>query len=97
VFRSAPLTKLDRFSLAHFGGVVATDRAYYDNVEVTVVTPAPPSCYPDCNGDGTLNLADFGCFQTRFATGSMYADCNGDGILNLADFGCFQTTFALGC
>jgi hypothetical protein len=55
------------------------------------------TCYPDCNGDGTLNLADFGCFQTRFATGNMYADCNGDGVLNLADFGCFQTKFALGC
>jgi hypothetical protein len=59
---------------------------------------APPSpCYPDCNGDGLLNLADFGCFQTRFATGNMYADCNQDQVLNLADFGCFQTKFALGC
>jgi glucose/arabinose dehydrogenase len=54
-------------------------------------------CYPDCNGDGVLGLADFGCFQTRFALGNMYADCNGDGVLNLADFGCFQTKFALGC
>jgi hypothetical protein len=54
-------------------------------------------CYPDCNGDGVLGLADFGCFQTRFALGNMYADCNGDGILGLADFGCFQTKFALGC
>ncbi len=55
------------------------------------------SCYPDCNGDTILNLADFGCFQTAFATGNMYADCNGDTILNLADFGCFQTKFAIGC
>jgi hypothetical protein len=54
-------------------------------------------CYPDCNTDGQLNLADFGCFQTRFALGEPYADCNGDGALNLADFGCFQTSFALGC
>ncbi|MCC6661706.1 MAG: hypothetical protein IT437_12565 [Phycisphaerales bacterium] len=54
-------------------------------------------CYPDCNADGALNLADFGCFQTKFATGGPYADCNGDGALNLADFGCFQTRFALGC
>jgi DNA-binding beta-propeller fold protein YncE len=55
------------------------------------------SCYPDCNGDGALNLADFGCFQTNFALGDPYADCNGDQVLNLADFGCFQTSFALGC
>ena len=57
----------------------------------------PPPCYPDCNGDLALNLADFGCFQTRFALGNAYADCNGDLSLNLADFGCFQTKFALGC
>jgi agmatine deiminase len=55
------------------------------------------TCYADCNGDGVLGLADFGCFQTKFALGDPYADCNGDGILGLADFGCFQTKFALGC
>ena len=55
------------------------------------------ACYPDCNGDGALNLGDFGCFQTKFALGDPYADCNGDGNLNLGDFGCFQTKFALGC
>jgi hypothetical protein len=55
------------------------------------------SCYPDCNGDGALNLSDFGCFQTKFALGDPYADCNGDSVLNLSDFGCFQTKFALGC
>ncbi len=56
-----------------------------------------PPCYPDCNDDRLLNLADFGCFQTSFATLNPYADCNGDTILNLADFGCFQTKFAIGC
>jgi hypothetical protein len=59
--------------------------------------PPPPPCYPDCNGDGVLGLADFGCFQTKFALNDPYADCNGDGVLGLADFGCFQTKFALGC
>ncbi|MCC6662082.1 MAG: S8 family serine peptidase [Phycisphaerales bacterium] len=55
------------------------------------------TCYADCNADFALNLADFGCFQTKFALGDSYADCNNDGVLNLADFGCFQTKFALGC
>ncbi len=64
---------------------------------VLVTSPACASCYADCNGDAMLNLADFGCFQTNFATGNMYADCNGDTMLNLADFGCFQTKFAVGC
>jgi hypothetical protein len=64
----------------------------------TVVTNMPETpCYPDCNSDGVLNLADFGCFQTRFALGDPYADCNTDGVTNLADFGCFQTQFAFGC
>ncbi len=69
----------------------STDEFYYDNIKLA------KNCYPDCNGDGNLNIADFGCFQTAFATGNMYADCNGDGNLNLADFGCFQTKFAIGC
>ncbi len=55
------------------------------------------TCYPDCNSDGALNLADFGCFQSSFALQLPYADCNADGLLNLADFGCFQSRFALGC
>ncbi len=55
------------------------------------------TCYPDCNADGVMNIADFGCFQTNFAVGNTYADCNGDGMMNLADFGCFQTKFVIGC
>jgi hypothetical protein len=57
----------------------------------------PPPCYPDCDGDGILTLADFGCFQTKFGLGDLYADCDGDALLTLADFGCFQTAFGLGC
>ena len=56
-----------------------------------------PSCYPDCNNDGTLTVADFGCFQTKFVIGDLYADCNASGTLTVADFGCFQTKFVAGC
>ncbi|MCC6659784.1 MAG: choice-of-anchor B family protein [Phycisphaerales bacterium] len=70
--------------------------AAVDDFRVSEVRCADP-CYPDCNGDAALNLADFGCFQTKFATGDPYADCNGDGVRNLSDFGCFTTKFALGC
>ena len=66
-------------------------------MELEVAGPGVEPCYPDCNGDGVLNLSDFGCFTTRFALGEPYSDCNGDGIRNLADFGCFTTKFALGC
>ncbi len=54
-------------------------------------------CYPDCNADGSLTVADFGCFQTKFVAGDPYADCNGAGGLTIADFGCFQTKFVAGC
>ena len=54
-------------------------------------------CFADCNKDGTLTVADFGCFQTKFAVGAPYADCNADGTLTVADFGCFQSKFVAGC
>ncbi|MCC6661199.1 MAG: hypothetical protein IT437_09970 [Phycisphaerales bacterium] len=69
--------------------------AAVDDIQVRVA--GCTVCYPDCNGDGAVNLSDFGCFTTKFALGQSYADCNGDFALNLADFGCFQTKFALGC
>ena len=59
--------------------------------------PDECECYADCNGDGQRTVADFGCFQTEFATGDPYADCNGDGQLTVGDFGCFQTRFVTGC
>ncbi|MCC6660196.1 MAG: hypothetical protein IT437_04850, partial [Phycisphaerales bacterium] len=46
-------------------------------------------CYPDCNNDDALTLADFGCFQTMYATKNPYADCDGNGALTLSDFACF--------
>ncbi len=55
------------------------------------------TCYADCNLDGNLTVADFGCYQTRFVAGDPYADCNGVGGLTVADFGCFQTQFVAGC
>ncbi len=55
------------------------------------------TCYPDCNNSSSLTIADFGCFQAKFAAGDPYADCNGQGGLTIADFGCFQSQFAQGC
>ncbi len=55
------------------------------------------TCYPDCNNNGELTVADFACFQTRFVSTDAYADCNGTGTLTVADFACFQTKFVQGC
>ncbi|MFM9994539.1 MAG: SdiA-regulated domain-containing protein [Phycisphaerales bacterium] len=54
-------------------------------------------CYPDCNADGGLTVADFGCFQGRYVLGDAYADCTGDTSFSVADFGCYQGKFVLGC
>jgi hypothetical protein len=54
-------------------------------------------CYADCDESGSLTIADFGCFQGKFAGGDPYADCNQSGSLTIADFACFQTEFAQGC
>jgi hypothetical protein len=55
------------------------------------------SCYADCNGDASLTVADFSCFQTRFVAQDPYADCVPDQVFTVADFGCYQTKFVQGC
>ncbi len=56
-----------------------------------------PSCYPDCNASGSLTVADFVCFQSKFVAGDPYADCNASGTLTVGDFVCFQSQFVAGC
>jgi len=55
-------------------------------------------CFADCNGDGSLDVFDFSCFQEAFNDGdAQSADCNGDGSLDVFDFSCFQVAFNDGC
>jgi photosystem II stability/assembly factor-like uncharacterized protein len=60
-------------------------------------------CYANCdfsNIPPTLNVADFGCFLSKFAAGDPYANCDESTtppILNVADFSCFLQKFAAGC
>ncbi len=86
--------------------VIAADAGAYDVVVSNTCAGATSqvaqlnvstSCYPDCTADGQLTIADFGCFQAKFAAGDPYADCNQSGGLTIADFGCFQSEFAAGC
>jgi len=89
--------------LANGGTVVyhvqATDKngntAQSDDLSFTVTGGCDVSA--DCNGDGSLNILDFTCFQALFSSGSLDADCNGDGSLNILDFTCFQAAFSEGC
>ena len=55
------------------------------------------ACVADCDGDGSLTIFDFLCYQNAFAAGETSADCDGDGSLTAADYACFQATFMAGC
>ncbi len=49
----------------------------------------------DADGDGQVNLADFGILRANFGTmaGYDFGDFTGDGIVNLADFGVLRANF----
>lgn len=66
-------------------------------VTLTIAWDHAPTCYGECNCDGLMNVADFGCYQTRWVLGDLWADCNGDGVLTISDFGCFQTCMVSCC
>jgi hypothetical protein len=70
----------------------------------TRALPAPATsvavtngCRADINGDGVLNVADFGSFLSHYGAASMRADMNDDTRLNIADFTAFLQAFAFGC
>jgi hypothetical protein len=85
----------------NFGGNVGevrnADFSQIPGDQFVTIPASAPSCYPDCDLSGSLNIDDFICFQTFFAIGDTYADCDVSGGLNIDDFICFQTFFALGC
>ncbi len=54
-------------------------------------------CYPDLNGDGTLDLFDFLQFTNLFNAGDEQADCDPDGQYDLFDFLCYTNAFNAGC
>jgi hypothetical protein len=61
------------------------------------------TCYANCDHSTTLpflNVNDFICFQSLFASGDPAANCDGSTtppVLNVNDFICFQSSFAAGC
>jgi hypothetical protein len=71
------------------GGAIAAD--FQPGVKVGGV------CEADCNGDGTLNVLDFICFQSEWQSQSDYGDCDGNGTYNVLDFVCYQGLFQQGC
>ena len=55
------------------------------------------TCYADCDGNTTLDIFDFLCFQDLFTAADPAADCDGNTTLDIFDFLCFQDAFSTGC
>ncbi|MCH8804712.1 MAG: carboxypeptidase regulatory-like domain-containing protein [Planctomycetes bacterium] len=67
-----------------------------DAFDLSVLTCA--ACYADCDGNGTLDIFDFLCFQNSFVLSEPYAcDCDPDPACDIFDFLCFQNAFVGGC
>ncbi|MEM7807140.1 MAG: dockerin type I domain-containing protein [Planctomycetota bacterium] len=64
--------------------------------ELTIGVPLLPG---DANGDGTVNLADFGILRANFGTTGTalfsQGDFNNDGNVDLADFGILRANFGM--
>jgi len=54
-------------------------------------------CGADCNGDNTLDILDFICFQQKIEDRAQKADMNNDGKFDILDMIVFQDLFVSGC
>jgi len=72
-------------------------------VVTSLVTPPPPPCYGDANGDNVVNGADLsfllGVFGSTVANfpAAAGADFNGDGVINAADLSVLLANFGRTC
>jgi hypothetical protein len=75
--------------ISNTSGGIEIDHLQYAGVEV--------QCYADCDGNSTLDVFDFLCFQDAFVAMDPYADCDGNTTFDVFDFLCFQDAFVTGC
>lgn len=54
-------------------------------------------CWPDLNGDGQVNTADFLSYLNAWSVSDPIADWNADGAINTMDFIAFLGDWAAGC
>ncbi len=69
--------------------------SYFDSI----IQVGAMSCMADINGDGAVNISDFGILSAAFGSSSgdpnwnSLADVNLDGIVNISDFGIMSSEF----
>jgi len=87
-----------RLTFIHLTGAATTDEA--EEVESKASASfslAVDPCGADCNGDNTLDVLDFICFQQIMADEVDRADVNNDGRIDVLDMVVFQELFVGGC
>lgn len=78
-----------------FGAVEA--HMSLDNVAIDTFAFEDAVCYADCDSSGALNVFDYICFGSAYASGQPYADCDTNGVFNVFDYICFGNAYAAGC
>ena len=74
------------------------DTVFTNNAGESFTITSGQPCYADCDGNGSLDIFDFLCFQNSFVGGELYAcDCDHDPACDIFDFLCFQNEFVAGC
>jgi hypothetical protein len=71
--------------------------------QAILIVELPDVCFANCDASTLapiLNVNDFTCFMTRFASGDTAANCDGSvapPVLNVDDYLCFLNRFSAGC
>jgi hypothetical protein len=78
-------------------GFTSSTGGAFESHDLISWTMEAGGCYADCDGNQTLDVFDFLCFQDAFVQGDPYADCDGNTVLDVFDFLCFQDAFVVGC
>ena len=100
----------DASGVATFSGTLAaggwsdlglTAKLWCGDFTVVAETLGPPLQIrinsPDLNGDGRVNLNDFGIFGEAYASTTWICDFTHDGLVSLADFAAFGSHYAHAC
>ena len=69
------------------------------DINLNGICDANENCAGDLNGDGVVNVIDFGLFNLAYGTlcSGCGEDLNGDGVVNVLDFGIFASVYGTSC
>lgn len=92
------ITPIEIFTLETFAEPASADALHrlLDTVPEPV-TPSPPSCPGDVNGDGQVDLIDLNLVLANFGAQTSSGDANGDGVVNLLDLNLVLSAFGSAC